>query len=192
MFENYIRLKTIISNLLYTKILSSHFLCFGKNSSIGTHSTFIGLKRISIGNNTKIGRYAVITAWGKINNDFFHPRINIGDNCSIGEYVHITSIKQIEIGDNVLMGRRVTISDNSHGKNLTKDEIQVPPNQRKIYSKGEVIIEDNVWIGDKATILAGVKIGYGAIIGANSVVTKDVPSYGVVGGNPAKILRIIN
>lgn len=192
MFEYCLKLKTTIINILHTKIIAPHFLRFGKNSIIGVNSTFIGLKKISIGNNTKIGCHAVITAWEKINNVLYSPHIIIGNNCSIGEYVHITSINHIEIGSNVLMGRRVTISDNSHGRNLSKDEIQIPPNQRKIYSKGGVIIEDNVWIGDKATILAGVKIGYGAIIGANSVVTKDIPPYCVVGGNPARILRIIN
>lgn len=191
MFEHYLKLKVII-NILYTQIIKVHFSSFGTKSIVGINSTLIGLKRISVGNNTRIGRHAVITAWEKVNNDLYSPHIIIGNNCSIGEYVHITSINHIEIGSNVLMGRRVTISDNSHGRNLSKDEIQIPPNQRKIYSKGGVIIEDNVWIGDKATILAGVKIGYGAIIGANSVVTKDVPSYSVVGGNPAKILRIIN
>lgn len=62
---------------------------------------------------------------------------------------------------------------------------------RPLFSKGIVIIEDNVWIGDKATILSGVKIGKGAIIGANAVISKDVPAYGVAVGNPAKVIKII-
>ena len=90
------------------------------------------------------------------------------------------------------MGRRVTITDNSHGKNTSYVEFQLSPCKRNIYSKGPVIIEDNVWIGDKATILAGVKIGFGSIVGANSVVTKDVPPYSIVGGVPAKILSTLN
>lgn len=56
-------------------------------------------------------------------------------------------------------------------------------------SKGPVIIEDNVWIGDKATILANVTIGKGAVVAANSVVTKDVPAYSVVAGIPAKVIK---
>lgn len=59
-------------------------------------------------------------------------------------------------------------------------------------SKGPVIIGQNVWVGDKATILPGVTIGDGAVIGANSVVTKDVPPYSIVGGNPAKVLKQLN
>ena len=65
----------------------------------------------------------------------------------------------------------------------------MPPKERDIYSKGIVTIHDNVWVGDKATILPGVEIGYGAIIGANSVVTKNVPEKSIVAGNPAKIIR---
>lgn len=186
-----ISLKNKIYNCVYTKFLSSQFSSFGNNSRIGCYSTFEGLNWISIGNNCRVGRYAVITAWDNFNKESYTPRIVIGNNCSIGEFVHITAIKSIKIGNNVLMGRRVTISDNSHGVNESFTELQTPPNRRKLYSKGEVVIEDNVWIGDKATILSGVRIGFGSIIGANAVVTKDVPAYSIVGGVPAKILRII-
>jgi acetyltransferase-like isoleucine patch superfamily enzyme len=85
------------------------------------------------------------------------------------------------------MGEGVTIVDSSHGHN-TLEEADIAPSKRKLYSKGGVIIDDNVWIGDKATILAGVHIGYGAIIGANAVVTKDIPKYSIAVGNPARIL----
>lgn len=63
------------------------------------------------------------------------------------------------------------------------------PLSRLQYSKGEVAIGRNVWIGDKVTVLPGVHIGDGAIIGAGSVVTGDVPAYAVVAGNPARIIR---
>jgi acetyltransferase-like isoleucine patch superfamily enzyme len=120
----------------------------------------------------------------------FTPSITIGDNCSIGEYCHITSINSITIGNGVLTGRWVTITDNSHGSS-SLEEFYIQPSKRKLYSKGSVVIEDNVWIGDKVTILPGVHIGYGSIIGANAVVTKDVPANCVVGGNPAKIIKVI-
>ena len=63
------------------------------------------------------------------------------------------------------------------------------PLERPITSKGPVVIGNNVWIGDKATILPGVTIGDGAVIAANAVVTKDVPAYSVVGGNPARVIK---
>jgi acetyltransferase-like isoleucine patch superfamily enzyme len=79
----------------------------------------------------------------------------------------------------------VTITDNSHGR-TDADSLDVPPAHRDIVSKGPVIIGKNVWIGDKATILPGVKIGDGAVIAANAVVTKDVPAKCVVAGSPAR------
>ena len=96
----------------------------------------------------------------------------------------------MRIGKNLLTGRWVTITDNAHGTTNLCD-VQVAPATRKLYSKGDVIIGNDVWIGDKATILPGVTIGNGAIIAANAVVTKDVPAYTVVGGNPAKIIKTI-
>jgi acetyltransferase-like isoleucine patch superfamily enzyme len=66
------------------------------------------------------------------------------------------------------------------------------PSERDLYSKGSVTIEDNVWIGDKVTILPNVRIGEGSVIGANSVVTKDIPPFCVAAGNPAKIIRKLN
>ena len=82
----------------------------------------------------------------------------------------------------------MTISDNNHGSTDfdTLHEVSV---NRKLYTKGPVIIGNNVWIGDKATILGGVTIGDGAVIAANAVVTKDVPAYSVVGGNPARVIK---
>ncbi|MBQ4055965.1 MAG: hypothetical protein IJD32_02545 [Bacteroidaceae bacterium] len=65
-----------------------------------------------------------------------------------------------------------------------------PPRLRNVTSKGTIVIKDNVWIGDKATILPNVTIGEGAVIAANSVITKDVPPYSVAAGNPAIIIKI--
>ena len=65
----------------------------------------------------------------------------------------------------------------------------MPPKLRRLYSKGPIVIGDNVWIGDKVIILDGVKIGNNSIIAAGTVVTKDVPDFCVVAGNPAKIIK---
>ena len=114
----------------------------------------------------------------------------INDSDIFNEYTHIAAINSIKIGNGVQIGRFVLITDHSHGN--TECIVEERPSIRPIVSKGPVIIEDNVWIGDKATICPGVHVGRNAIIGANSVVTKDVPTNAVVGGNPAKIIRILN
>lgn len=149
----------------------------------------IGEKYISIGNCCRIGRGCVISAWdctpdGKT----FTPFIQIGEGCSIGEYNHISATNKIIIGNHLLTGRWVTIVDNNHG-DTAYETLQQIPVMRPVVSKGPVAIGNNVWIGDKATILSGVTIGDGAIVAANSVVTKDVPAYSVVAGNPARIIR---
>ena len=112
----------------------------------------------------------------------------IGDSVSIGAFNHITCTNRIVIGDGVLTGKFVTVTDNSHG-NTDYDSLHIKPNDRDVVSKGPVVIGNNVWIGDKATILPGVTIGDGAIIAANAVVTKDVPAYSVAAGNPARIIK---
>lgn len=144
---------------------------------------------ISIEAGTCFGNYDILTAWERsCTGEIFHPQIIIGGNCNFGEYNHITSTNRIQIGDNLLTGRWVTITDNSHGETDQKT-LHIPPFYRKITSKGSVVIGNNVWIGDKATILPGVSIGDGAVIAANSVVTKDIPAYCVAGGCPAKVIK---
>lgn len=158
------------------------------NYPIGTE----GEKYISIGKGTVIGKYTLITAWSKYttakkNSKVYTPCIIIGNNCHIGEYTHITAITDIVIGDNVLTGRHVLISDNSHGD---RSNLNIPPKARPLTTKGPVEIEDNVWIGDNVVILSGVHIGQGAIIGANSVVTKNVKARTVVAGSPVQAINI--
>lgn len=142
---------------------------------------------IHVGNSTGFGKDLYLTAWrlGGANNE---PILKIGNYCSFGAYNHITCANKVIIGDHCLTGKWVTITDNSHGE-TDSDSLHLSPTKRPITSKGPVVIGNNVWIGDKATILPGVTIGDGAVVAANAVVTKDVPSYSVVGGNPARILN---
>lgn len=151
---------------------------------------FKGGKYIKVECGTSIQAHCIITAWDSYYGKHYSPLIEIGQNCLIGQYNHITSINHIKIGNNVLTGRWVTITDNAHGS-YDEKSLNIPPKKRELVSKGEVIIGDNVWIGDKATILPGVKIGNNSIIAANSVVTHDVPHYAMVAGCPAKIIKIL-
>jgi len=115
----------------------------------------------------------------------------IGDGCKIGTDSHISSINSVILGKHVRCGRKIFITDNAHGASQ-RDLLDMPPNMRPLYSKGPVIIEDNVWIGEYAAILPNVTIGQGSIVAAHAVVTKDVPPYSVVGGNPAKVIKCLN
>lgn len=152
---------------------------------------------IFIGEGTSFGDWVYLTAWdsydcivdGKNQKQKLDPELTIGKNCGFGAFNHITCTNKIAIGDWCLTGKWVTITDNSHGM-TDQESLKVAPVKRPIYSKGPVIIGNNVWIGDKATILAGVTIGDGAVIAANAVVTKDVPAYCVAAGNPARIISL--
>lgn len=169
---------------------SRFFKAFGKNSTLGRHTIYIGENYISIGANTHIGDFGRLTAYSYYlqTNQTFTPNISIGNNCSIGAQSHITAINNIVIGNNVLTGPRVLITDNAHGETILAC-LKTPPIKRALISKGEIIIEDNVWIGEGAMIMPNVHIGKGAIIACNSVVTTDIPSYSLAAGSPATIIK---
>lgn len=147
-----------------------------------------GLRSIKIGNSVWIQEHTVIGCWTEYRGQIFTPSIVIGDNCNIGAYNHISACNKIEIGDGLLTGRYVIINDNAHG-GLNFEEADIPPAQRQLKSKGEIIIGNNVWIGDKAAVLSGVHVGNNVIIAANAVVTKNVPDNCIVAGVPAKIIK---
>lgn len=143
---------------------------------------------ISIGSMTSIGNHVVLGCYKEYFGTSHNPVMRIGDNCSIGDYNQISVVREVVIGNGVLTGKFVYISDNNHG---TTDytTLRQRPLDRNLYVKGSVHIGDNVWIGDKVSILSGVTIGEGAVVAANAVVTKDVPPYTVVGGVPAKVIK---
>lgn len=172
----------------YSIWLSYGFKSIGHNVLFDNPISLIGEEYISIGDNTTFRKLCILTAHSQYLNYNFTPQITIGNDCHFGQHNHITAINEIQIGDGVLTGSWVTITDNAHG-NTDYESLKLKPAERKLFSKGKVVIGNNVWIGDKATILPGVTIGDGAIIAANSVVTKDVPAYSVVGGIPAKIIK---
>lgn len=148
-----------------------------------------GQKNIAIGDYTTIQGTSILGCWTKYGGqEFPNASISIGNHCSIGEYNHITACNKISIGDGLLTGRYVIISDNSHG-GLSEEEAQIAPANRDLKSKGEVVIGNNVWIGEKVTVLAGVHIGNNVIVAANSVVTKDIPDNCMAAGVPAKVVK---
>ena len=146
----------------------------------------VGVEKMSFGKNITIDRDTTLYSRGESYNS--DVKLSIGNDCSIGQGCHITAANSITLGNGVLLGKYVTITDNSHGK-VSSEEYDVKPISRLVFSKGKVHISDNVWIGDKATILPNVKIGEGAIIGANSVVTTDIPAGCVAAGIPARIIK---
>ena len=189
-FFNY-KTKRWFSNQ-YTRIYSiwiaKQFPKIGRNVSFFHKITLRGMQYIHIQEKTSFGYGCVLTAWDSYGTQKLSPHITIGKDSHFGEYNHITAINSITIGNGVLTGRWVTITDNAHGKSCYED-LCIEPCKRNLYSKGPVIIEDNVWIGDKVSILPNVRIGKSSIIAANTVVTKDIPPFSIVAGIPGKIIK---
>lgn len=148
-----------------------------------------GKKYIDFGTNLTTGARCRIEVHG----NHHEKKIIFGKNVNMGYDVRMTCSSKIVIGDNVLIGSRVLIIDNSHGKysGHQQDIPSTPPNERKIVT-APLEIADNVWIGENVVIQMGVKVGYGSIIAANSVVTKDIPEKSIVAGAPAKVIKIYN
>jgi len=143
---------------------------------------------IRVGNNTHLKGELLTFAHG--------GEISIGEYCYVGEQSHIWSAAHISIGDRVLISHNVNIFDSlTHPVNPRERH----RHYREIITSGHpvsidlgeapVCIRNDVWIGCLSIVLGGVTIGEGAIVGAGSVVSKDVPPFTIVAGNPAKFVR---
>lgn len=129
----------------------------------------------------------------EVNGIHTSKKLIFGDMVNVGNNVRISCCKQIYIGSHVLIGSNVLIIDNCHG-NYHGDDQSSPmecPNERRIYAK-PIEIRENVWIGQGAVIQQGVTIGRGSVVAANSVVTKSIPDFCIVGGVPAQIIKRYN
>lgn len=131
---------------------------------------------IEIGNHSKVCRYSVVQAAGGF--------IRIGYQSCIGDHCSLYGQGGLIIGNKVMVASGVRIVPNAH----TFGDISLPIADQPCCAKG-IEIGDGVWIGLNAIVLDGVRVGAGAIIGAGSVVTKDVPAYAIVVGTPARVLR---
>lgn len=174
----------------YSLWISREFKSIGENAYIVPPLYLNGGRHITIGDNFGCDHRLRLDAFDNFLDDEFTPQITIGDNVSIQKDCHIGAINRIVIGDNVLIASKVYISDHSHGE-INTQALTLSPAMRPLFSKGEVIIEDNVWIGEGVAVMPNVIIGKNSIIGANSVVTKSIAPNSVVAGNPARSIRTL-
>lgn len=166
------------------------FYC--KKNPFPKNITIRGCRYMHFETDVYVNGNCILECWDEYKGVKYSPKLIIGNRTVIGEYSHITCVNKLVIGDDVLTGRFVLISDNNHGTPGVKEELCIPPAKRILSSKGPITIGNSVWIGDRATILGGVTIGDGAIIAAGSVVTKDIPAGAIVVGNPGRIIDKLN
>jgi acetyltransferase-like isoleucine patch superfamily enzyme len=137
---------------------------------------FVNAYECKIGSNTKVGSFVEIQKGAEI-----------GENCKVSSHTFIC--EGVKIGNGVFIGHSVTFINDRSPRAINHDGSQ------KTYADWtleQTVIEDKVGIGSGATIMCGIKIGEGAIVGAGAVVTKNVEPYTVVAGNPAKFIRKVN
>jgi lipopolysaccharide O-acetyltransferase len=116
--------------------------------------------------------------------------MRIGNHVRISNWTHIACTNSVTIGDHVLIGSKVIITDHNHGHfGVGAAPPSVPPAQRPLESDRFVIIGANAWLGDGVVICPGVTFGEGSVAGANAVVTTDVAPYTLVAGVPARPIR---
>ena len=187
--------------LLRKKLYKSLFMKMGKNVTIGRGVTIRRPSRISIGENSLIDNLCVLDSKtskevginiGKKCTILYNTRISsgyngyvsIGDNTNINPFCLLGGSGGLEIGKNVLIGGFTSINAVNH---IFKSRDK-PIKEQGVTGKG-IVIEDDVWLGTGVRVLDGVTISKGAVIGAGAVVTKNIDSYAVAVGVPAKVLR---
>lgn len=153
--------------------------------------------KLKLGKTSMIGNRCELYIKGKgmlngtgriiVNDDvmlFTKGELLIGDNLGVNSYSRIVVHEKVEIGNNVTIGQMVSILDHDHNYKMKNDALVLDG-----YTTAPIKIGNNVWIGDKASILKGVTIGDNVVVGANTLVNKDVPSNCVIGGVPFKVLK---
>ena len=175
---------------IYSHVIRYRFNEVGDDVAFEPFSSFHNPKYITIKDGCYIGPGCRIEAWDKYLKWEYKPEIVLGREVKINSRCHLGAISSIVIEDGCLLGSGVFITDHSHG-HVSLTEAQMHPSDRPLYSKGDVLIGRNTWIGENVTILPGVHIGECCVVGASAVVTKDVPAYSVVVGNPAKVVRCL-
>jgi acetyltransferase-like isoleucine patch superfamily enzyme len=151
----------------------------GKNSRICRHTRM----DVMPFNNFVLGADSTIEDFCTVNNGV--GDVLIGDRTRIG--MSNVLIGPVTIGNDVMLAQNIVLSGLNHGY----QDITIIPHKQPV-TKNKIIIEDEVWIGANSVIIAGVTIGKHAVVAAGSVVTKNVPAYSVVGGNPAKVIKQYN
>jgi acetyltransferase-like isoleucine patch superfamily enzyme len=153
-----------------------------------------GVDTITVGENFYAGaglRLEAVTGYYGMS---YSPRVLIKDNVTLNDHVHIGANHYVELGNNVLVASKVYISDHGHGNYVgpAQSSPDIPPAARPLTTNRAVVIEDNVWIGESVSVLPGVRIGRGSIVGANAVVTLDIPAYSIAVGAPAHVIKKYN
>lgn len=168
------KIKKKLGRFLYYSVAIKLPVSYSKGGKFGRlfRETCARQFLLNVGKNINIEKGAMITS-----------TMEIGDNSGVGINAQIYG--KVILGENVMMGSECMIYTANHNFN----RVDIPMNRQGFSEEKPVVVGNDVWIGGRVTILPGVHIGNGVVIGAGAVVTKDIPDFAVVGGNPAKVIR---
>lgn len=161
------------------KIHYGKFLKLGNDVSISA----LGKEGVFFGNNVGIGDFSRVIVSTSLND--IGSYIKIGNSVGIGEFAYLGGAGGLEIGDDCIVGQYLSCHPENHNYQNKEDLIR-----RQGVSRKGIKIGANCWIGSKVTFLDGVEVGSGSVIAAGSVVTKSFPDNSVIGGIPAKLIKI--
>lgn len=174
------RLKDTIRSLIFRLKVAQ---C-GQRVTIGKSISLFNPQYIIIGNDVILNHH--ISFFVNPLND--KAQLIIGNRVQLGKYNDFGCSNKIVIEDDVITAPFVHITDRDH----TYEDITIPIMSQTANSKGPVVVRKGSWIGFGAQIMSGVTIGLHSVVAAGSIVTKDVPNYSVVAGNPAKVIKRYN
>lgn len=170
---------------IYSFVHTNEFASIGKKSYFLKPLFLSGTEHIEMGEDVGVWHNARVEVLDRWNQQMFTPKLEIGSHVKIGQNFHLTCAQSVVIEKNVLCTARVTITYIIH----VMDDISLPLLEQDLITK-PVRICEGTFIGVNAVIMPGVTIGKHAVVGANAVVTKDVPDYATVAGSPAKIISV--
>lgn len=179
---------TIMRIVVWTPLLKGRIQSVGRNLNLYGGLPFIsGPLHIQLGNHCRLSGQTTFSGRTCAQHP---PQLLVGDNVDIGWMTTIAVGQRIEIGDNVrIAGRALLAGYPGHPLNARARALGAPETDDQV---GDIILEQDVWLATNVSVMAGVRIGRGAIIAAGSVVTKDIPPMVLAGGVPAQVLRSLN
>ncbi len=123
---------------------------------------------------------------GHLKNVSLGDRVSLGNNCFFNSL-----LAKVQIGNFVMIANEVLFVTGNHRYDIIgKRMIDITNEEKRKQDDLDIVVEDDVWIGSRAIVLKGITIGRGSIVGAGAVVTKSVPPYSIVAGNPAKVVKM--
>jgi acetyltransferase-like isoleucine patch superfamily enzyme len=167
----------------FSLLISGAFAHFGRRTVLMCPIRLGGEERIAIGNQVFIGAGSWLQTLPDGNNQ--SVAISIGSGTSVAGACVISAVRQVVLEENVLLARNVYISDHSH----KYTETDMPILAQGLDNIEPVLIRQGAWLGQNVVVCPGVTIGRGTVIGANSVVTRDIPDFAVAVGSPARVVK---